>query len=125
VRLIYVPIVVANPSDIANGLNYLMDTLLLGGSAPAPAGALPRRFAARTSRSVTHDPKIRQLLPNFLPAARRAVQKRYALERMQVLIHRLEISTGDKAKNRLTIGSCSGKIKPLTFHMLDPKNVAK
>jgi uncharacterized membrane protein len=40
VFLIYVPIVVANPSDIANGLNYLMDTLLLGGSALALAGAL-------------------------------------------------------------------------------------
>jgi hypothetical protein len=72
---------------------------------------------------VTHDPKIRQLLPNFLPTASRAVQN--ATGMMQVLIHGLEISTGDKAKNRLTIGSCSGKIKPLTFHMLDPKNVAK
>jgi hypothetical protein len=37
----------------------------------------------------------------------------------------LEISTGDKGKNQLTIGSSSGKIKPPTFHVLDPKNVAK
>jgi len=29
VLLVYVPIVVANPSDIGNGLNYLVDTLFL------------------------------------------------------------------------------------------------
>lgn len=29
---IYTPILLANPSDIGTGLNYLMDTLLLGGS---------------------------------------------------------------------------------------------
>jgi hypothetical protein len=40
VVLIYVPIVVANPSDIANRLNYLMDTLLLSGGDLALAGAL-------------------------------------------------------------------------------------
>jgi hypothetical protein len=40
VVLIYVPIVVANPSGIANGLNYPMDTLLLSGGAMALAGAL-------------------------------------------------------------------------------------
>ena len=40
VILIYVPIVVANPSDIANALNYLADTLLLNGTILALAGAL-------------------------------------------------------------------------------------
>jgi uncharacterized membrane protein len=40
VCLVYVPIVVANPSDIANGLNYLADTLLLSGSVLALAGAV-------------------------------------------------------------------------------------
>jgi uncharacterized membrane protein len=32
VVVIYLPIVVGSPSDIGNGLNYLMDTLLLSGS---------------------------------------------------------------------------------------------
>jgi uncharacterized membrane protein len=40
VILIYVPIVVANPSDIGNALNYLADTLLLDGTVLALAGAL-------------------------------------------------------------------------------------
>ena len=39
VLVVYVPIVVANPSDIGNGLNYLVDTLLLGGSVLAFAGS--------------------------------------------------------------------------------------
>ncbi len=39
VLAIYLPIVVAIPSDIANGLNYLADTLLLGGSVLAFAEA--------------------------------------------------------------------------------------
>jgi uncharacterized membrane protein len=39
VLAIYLPIVVAIPSDIANGLNYLADTLLLGGSVFAFAQA--------------------------------------------------------------------------------------
>jgi uncharacterized membrane protein len=39
VLLIYLPIVIANPSDIGNGLNYLADTLLLSGSALALAGS--------------------------------------------------------------------------------------
>jgi uncharacterized membrane protein len=42
VVLIYLPIVVGNPSDIANGLNYLMDTLLLSGSVLAFAQAQRR-----------------------------------------------------------------------------------
>jgi uncharacterized membrane protein len=37
---IYVPIVVANPSDIGNALNYFADTLLLNGTILALAGAL-------------------------------------------------------------------------------------
>jgi hypothetical protein len=32
VVVLYLPIVVGSPSDIGNGLNYLMDTLLLSGS---------------------------------------------------------------------------------------------
>jgi uncharacterized membrane protein len=40
VILIYVPIVVANPSDVGNALNYLADTLLLNGTVLALAGAL-------------------------------------------------------------------------------------
>lgn len=39
VLAIYVPIVVANPSDIGNGVNYLADTLLLGGCVLALAEA--------------------------------------------------------------------------------------
>jgi uncharacterized membrane protein len=39
VLVIYVPIVVANPSDIGNGLNYLVDTLALSGAALLFAGA--------------------------------------------------------------------------------------
>jgi uncharacterized membrane protein len=40
VLVLYVPIVAMNPADIGNGLNYLADTLLLGGSALSLAGAL-------------------------------------------------------------------------------------
>jgi uncharacterized membrane protein len=39
VLAVYLPIVVAIPSDIANGLNYLADTLLLGGTVLAFAEA--------------------------------------------------------------------------------------
>ena len=39
VLAVYLPILIANPSDIGNGLNYLMDTLLLGGSVLALAQA--------------------------------------------------------------------------------------
>ena len=38
VLVIYLPIVIANPADIANGLNYLADTLLLCGAVLALAG---------------------------------------------------------------------------------------
>jgi uncharacterized membrane protein len=38
VLVIYLPIVIANPADIGNGLNYLADTLLLSGTALALAG---------------------------------------------------------------------------------------
>jgi uncharacterized membrane protein len=37
---VYLPILLANPSDIGTGLNYLMDTLLLSGSVLALAQAL-------------------------------------------------------------------------------------
>jgi hypothetical protein len=39
VLAVYLPIVVVSPSDIANGLNYLADTLLLGGTVLAFAEA--------------------------------------------------------------------------------------
>jgi hypothetical protein len=57
VVLIYVPIVVANPSGIAYGLNYLMDTLLL---AAAP-WLLPERCGSICGSSIqlgSPDPKI-------------------------------------------------------------------
>jgi len=38
VLFLYLPIVIANPADIANGLNYLADTLLLCGAVLALAG---------------------------------------------------------------------------------------
>jgi uncharacterized membrane protein len=40
VLAVYVPILLANPSDLGTGLNYLMDTLLLSGSVLALAQAL-------------------------------------------------------------------------------------
>jgi len=48
--LVYLPIVIANPASIGGGLNYLVDTLLLSGSALALAGAIggkpsPRNLA--------------------------------------------------------------------------------
>jgi hypothetical protein len=52
----------------------------------------------------THDPKYGNYAEFSSPATPN-VKKSYALEWMQVLIHLLEISTEDKAKNRLTIGS--------------------
>jgi uncharacterized membrane protein len=41
VLLVYLPITVANLSDIGNGLNYLVDTLAFSGSALLLAGVLP------------------------------------------------------------------------------------
>ena len=41
VLLIYLPIMAANWSDVANGLNYFVDTLAFGGAALLLAGALP------------------------------------------------------------------------------------
>jgi uncharacterized membrane protein len=38
VLFLYLPIVIANPADIGNGLNYFADTLLLSGAALALAG---------------------------------------------------------------------------------------
>jgi len=49
VLVIYVPIVVTNPSDIGNGLNSLVDTLLLSGSALAFAGAQRGNFVTRSA----------------------------------------------------------------------------
>jgi uncharacterized membrane protein len=42
VILIYLPILIANLSDINKGLNYFADTLLYSGAALALAGALPK-----------------------------------------------------------------------------------
>ena len=42
VLFIYLPIVAADPSDIGNGLNYLVDTLAFSGAALVLADALPR-----------------------------------------------------------------------------------
>jgi hypothetical protein len=42
VLVVYLPILVGKPSDIGDGLNYFMDTLLLGGSVLAFAQALRR-----------------------------------------------------------------------------------
>jgi uncharacterized membrane protein len=49
VLVVYVPVVIANPSDIGNGLNYLVDTLLLSGSALALAGALRGKLKTQTA----------------------------------------------------------------------------
>jgi len=40
VVLVYLPMVVAKPSDIGNGLNYLVDTLAFSGTALLLASAL-------------------------------------------------------------------------------------
>jgi uncharacterized membrane protein len=50
VLAVYVPILLANPSDIGTGLNYLMDTLLLSGSVLALAQALRGEFALELPR---------------------------------------------------------------------------
>ncbi|HEY6251082.1 MAG TPA: hypothetical protein VI685_14060 [Candidatus Angelobacter sp.] len=42
VLLVYLPIVIAKPSDIGNGLNYLADTLAFCGSALLLAGIMPK-----------------------------------------------------------------------------------
>jgi uncharacterized membrane protein len=42
VVLVYLPMVIADPSDIGNGLNYLVDTLAFSGSALLLAGALKK-----------------------------------------------------------------------------------
>jgi uncharacterized membrane protein len=49
VLFIYLPIVIANPLDVANGLNYLVDTLALSGTGLLLAGALPKADPAPAS----------------------------------------------------------------------------
>ncbi len=51
VVLIYMPMNIANAGDIANGLNYLADTLLLCGSVLAFAGSQPEIVARQMARS--------------------------------------------------------------------------
>lgn len=46
VVLVYLPITVASPSDIENGLNYVADTLVFSGAALLLAGILPKEHAA-------------------------------------------------------------------------------
>jgi hypothetical protein len=53
VFVVYVPIVVTNPSNIGDGLNYLADTLLLGGTVLSLAGAATWEFLARAHTPVT------------------------------------------------------------------------
>jgi uncharacterized membrane protein len=43
VLLVYLPILIANLSDIANGLNYFADTLAFSGAALLLAAALPKQ----------------------------------------------------------------------------------
>jgi hypothetical protein len=50
---VYVPILVTNPSNIGDGLNYLADTLLLGGTVLSLAGAATWEFLARAHTPVT------------------------------------------------------------------------
>lgn len=42
VMLVYLPMVIAAPADIGNGLNYFVDTLAFSGASLVLAGALPR-----------------------------------------------------------------------------------
>jgi uncharacterized membrane protein len=49
VFVVYVPDVIANPSDIGHGLNSLVDTLLLSGTALAFAGAQREKLVTRTA----------------------------------------------------------------------------
>ena len=46
VLLVYLPIVLAKPSDIENGLNYFVDTLAFSGNALLLAGILPQETYA-------------------------------------------------------------------------------
>jgi hypothetical protein len=47
--VVYLPILLGNLSDIGNGLNYFMDTLLLAGSVLALAQAEDRKSVLATS----------------------------------------------------------------------------
>ena len=53
VAFIYLPMVIAKPSDIGNGLNYFVDTLAFSGSALLLAGALTAE--ERQERAHQHD----------------------------------------------------------------------
>ena len=53
VAFIYLPMVIAKPSDIGNGLNYFVDTLAFSGSALLLAGALTGE--ERRERAHQHD----------------------------------------------------------------------
>lgn len=52
VLLVYLPIVISSPGDIANGLNYLVDTLAFSGSALLLAGIMPKNAVASLSQEV-------------------------------------------------------------------------
>jgi uncharacterized membrane protein len=49
VLVVYVPMMAASPSDIANGLNFVADTLLLSGSALAFAGSQPGKLTTQAA----------------------------------------------------------------------------
>lgn len=51
VLAVYVPIVIAGPSDIGGGLNYLVDTLFLSGAALAFAGSQCKKEVTQTATS--------------------------------------------------------------------------
>jgi len=50
VLLLYLPLTIANASDIGNSLNYFADTLLYGGGVLVLAGALTKETPLKSSR---------------------------------------------------------------------------
>jgi uncharacterized membrane protein len=53
--VVYVPIAVAHPTDVANSLNYLADTLLLAGSVLSLANAATWDFLSRARAPMTEE----------------------------------------------------------------------
>lgn len=58
VLLVYLPLLLATPADIDQGLNYLADTLAYGGSALVLAGALPKE---NPTLATADEPKLATL----------------------------------------------------------------
>lgn len=57
VLLVYLPITISKPSDIGNGLNYLVDTLAFSGAALLLAGVLPNE-ATSGLRHASNEPLV-------------------------------------------------------------------